>query len=466
MKKEKTEIDSRAMGEMNMNRLFLTMSVPLIISMIVQALYNVVDSMFVARLSEDALTAVSLVSPVQNLMIAVATGTGVGYNALISRRLGQKHQEEADLTAGNGLLAELVSFGVFLVIGLCFSGPFIQTQINSPGINPTHATVVAGYAVDYMRIVLGVSIGLFVQITMERFLQATGRTVYNMVTQVTGAVINIVLDPLLIFGIGPFPRMEVAGAALATVIAQCVAGILAYYFNRKYNPEIRLKLQNLRPRSSVIRQIYLIGFPSMLMVSLSSIMLFGMNKILLKFSLTAVAVFGVYFKIQSVVFMPLFGMNNALVPIIGYNFGAGNKKRILSAHRTGLLYGCIFMWVGLALFQLFPGQIMGLFDASGEMLTQGILELRINSLVFACAGVSVISGSFYQATGKSMYSLIVSFIRQIVVLLPLAYLMSLTGSLTLVWWSVTIAEGVGFTVTLLLRRRLVRSLDQMLARVS
>ena len=309
------------MGTMPVHRLLITMSVPLMISMLVQALYNIVDSMFVAMINEDALTAVSLAFPMQNLMIAVATGTGVGVNALISRRLGQKQQEMA------------------IICILCF--------------------------------------GMYGQIVMERLLQSTGKTMYTMITQSLGAVINIVMDPMLIFGIGPFPELGVAGAAYATVFGQMVAMILAFIFNRKVNKELTLSLRMMKPDLQIIRDVYMIGIPSILMVSISSVMTFTMNKILIQFSSTATAVFGVYYKLQSFVFMPLFGMNNGMVPIIGFNFGAGHKDRILKTHKIAMVYSCIFMWTGFALFQLIPVRLLGLFSASSQMIEIGLSLIHI-----------------------------------------------------------------------------------------
>ena len=335
---------SAKMGEMPMHKLFLSMSVPLIVSMLVQALYNIVDSIFVSWICEDALTAVSLVAPIQNLMIAVASGTGVGVNALISRKLGQNRADEANAVANNGIFLAICSYVVFLIVGLTCSRPFmlLQTDIES----------IVDYGTTYMTIVMALSIGMFGQMTIERLLQATGNTVFPMITQMSGAIINIIFDWLLIFGVGPFPELGVAGAAYATIFGQCVALVMGVIFNAKYNKEIRLSVRMMRPQGALIKEIYKIGIPSIIMVSIGSVMTFGMNKILMGFTSTATAVFGAYFKLQGMVFMPLFGMNSAVVPIVGYNYGAGNKKRIRQVYKIGCIYGCIFMWVGFAAFQL------------------------------------------------------------------------------------------------------------------
>ncbi len=442
------------MGEMPVHRLFLSMAIPLIISMVVQALYNIVDSIFVSAISEDALTAVSLVAPVQNLMIAVSNGTAVGINALVSRRLGQHKQKEADETANVGLFLIICSYLAFLVVGLTCSRKFLllQTDIES----------IVEYGTTYMTIVLSLGFGLFGQGIMERLLQATGRTIFPMTTQMIGAGINILFDWLFVFGIGPFPAMGVAGAAYATVLGQCVAMVLGVIFNAKFNQDVRLRISMIRPKAAIIKDIYIIGVPSIIMIAIGSVMTFAMNKILIGFTSTAVAVFGAYFKMQSIVFMPIFGMNSAIIPIIGYNFGTGSRKRIMDTYKIGCIYACIFMWVGLLLFQLAPNWLLGLFSASDYMLEIGIPALRICSTLFLFAGVSVISGGMFQATGKSVYSMIASFIRQLVVLIPAAMLLARLGKVVYVWISIPLAEMVGFVVTVILMRYLVKNLDWMM----
>lgn len=456
--KKLKENGSAKMGEMPMHKLFLSMSVPLIVSMLVQALYNIVDSIFVSWICEDALTAVSLVAPVQNLMIAVASGTGVGVNALISRKLGQKRSDEANEVANNGIFLAICSYVVFLIVGLTCSRAFmlLQTDIES----------IVDYGTTYMTIVMALSIGMFGQMTIERLLQATGNTVFPMITQMSGAIINIIFDWLLIFGVGPFPELGVAGAAYATIFGQCVALILGVIFNAKYNKEIRLSVRMMRPQGTLIKEIYKIGIPSIIMVSIGSVMTFGMNKILMGFTSTATAVFGAYFKLQGMVFMPLFGMNSAVVPIVGYNYGAGNKKRIRQVYKIGCIYGCIFMWIGFAGFQLIPEQLLTFFNASENMMDIGVQALRIASIIFIFAGISVVSGGVFQGAGKSMYSMIVSFIRQLIVLLPAAFILSRFGNLTLVWFAIPLSEFVGFAVTLIMMRKLMKNLDAMMRKIN
>ena len=435
MAEEKTVQKENPMGTRPINSLLISMSLPIMISMIVQALYNIVDSMFVARVSENALTAVSLAFPVQNLMISVATGTGVGINALLSRSLGEKNFDRANRTAKNGIFLLVVSAIVFAIVGGVFSQMFFAVQTNDAEI------VEAGTV--YTRICTIWSIGLFMQITMERLLQATGKSIYSMVTQLTGAVINIILDPSMIFGLLGFPKMGVAGAALATVVGQTIAACLAVFFNLKKNTELNYSFHGFRPDGEIIRHIYAVGVPSIIMASISSVMNFGMNKILMTFSSTATAVFGVYYKLQSFVFMPTFGLNNGMVPILAYNLGARKKKRMIRTIRLSVIYAISIMLIGLAVFQLIPGDLLRLFDASEDMLSIGIPALRIISLSFTFAGFCVVSSSVFQALGHGFLSLMFSLIRQLVVLLPVAYILSRFRVLNLVWWSFPIAEVAG-----------------------
>ena len=443
------------MGIMPVNKLLLNMAVPMIVSMLVQALYNVVDSVFVAKLSEDALNAVSLAFPVQNLMISVGVGTGVGINALLSRSLGQKEQDKVDRTAMNGLLLAAISCLVFMIFGLTCGRRFyaIQTDIQT----------IVHYGGDYLTICCGMCFGMFAQITLERILQATGRTFYTMITQATGAIINIILDPILIFGLFGFPRMEVAGAALATVIGQICGALLALTFNLRKNTDVHFRLENLRPSAPIIGGIYSVGVPSIAMQSIGSVMVFGMNKILISFTEAATAVFGAYFKLQSFIFMPIFGLNNAMVPIISYNYGAGKPERFRRTIRLSAVTAIAIMCVGLALFEIIPGTLLGLFSPSEEMLTIGRTALRIIGLTFPLAGFCIVSGSVFQALGTPFYSLIVSVCRQICVLLPVAYLLSLTGRLELVWWSFPIAELVSLTLSAIFLRRTLRAAGERLS---
>lgn len=437
------------MGVMPVPKLLISMSLPMMISMLVQALYNIVDSMFVAQLSEDALTAVSLAFPIQNLMIAVAAGTGVGINALLSRNLGEKNHKGADLAAKNGIFLGIVSCIVFALAGIFFSRTFFVLQTSNP--------VIIEYGTQYMTIICVLSVGIFMQITFERLLQSTGKTIYNMITQGTGAIINIILDPILIFGYFGLPRMEVAGAAVATVIGQLVAVTMSFFFNTKKNREININMRGFRPHGRTIAVIYEVGVPSIIMQSIGSVMTFGMNKILLMFSSTAAAVFGVYFKLQSFIFMPVFGLNNGMIPIIAYNYGARDKKRITHTLRLSVLIASGIMVVGFILFQTCSGfMLRHLFDASEHMLSIGTPALRIISISFLFAGYNIIVSSMFQALGNGMYSLIVSVARQLLVILPVAYFLAVTFGLHMVWWSIPAAEIVSLAVSSLLLKRIYR----------
>ena len=438
------------MGVMPVNKLLITMALPMIISMLVQAMYNIVDSIFVSRICEDALTAVSLAFPMQNLMIAVASGTGVGMNALLSRSLGEKNQESANAAAKHGIFLALCSYLVFLLFGLIACGFFFRTQ--------TDSTVIIRYGETYLSICCICSIGIFMQMNFERILQATGRTFYSMITQTVGAVINIILDPILIFGMFGMPEMGIAGAAVATVFGQIVASLLAIFFNIRFNTDVSLNFRGFRPQGRIIRQIYSVGIPSILMMSISSVMVYGMNRILLAFTSTATAVFGVYFKLQSFIFMPIFGMNNGMVPIVAYNYGAAKPDRILKTIKLAMTYAEAFMLIGLAAFQLIPDVLLSMFNASTDMLAIGEPALRTISWSFLVAGICIICSSTFQALGNGMYSLLVSFARQLVVLLPAAFLLSLTGDVNAVWWSFPIAEVASLTCSLLFLRRINRKI--------
>lgn len=445
---EKTAIKENKMGVMPVPKLLITMSLPMVISMLVQALYNIVDSIFVAQINENALTAVSLAFPVQNLMIAIAAGTGVGINALLSRNLGERKFEDANLAAKNGIFLAIVSSIFMALIGIFGSRQFFLMQ--------TSDAQIVEYGTQYMTIITVVSAGIFMQITFERLLQATGRTFYTMITQGLGAIINIILDPIMIFGLFGFPRMEVAGAALATVTGQVIAVLLSLYFNIRKNPEININMKGFRPDKKVIGIIYQVGVPSIIMQSIGSVMVFGMNKILLIFSSTAAAVFGVYFKLQSFIFMPVFGLNNGIIPIIAYNYGAKNRKRIMSTVKLSIIVSVSIMCIGLLLFQFLPAQLLGFFDASPQMLEIGVPALRIISFCFVPAGFSIIVGSVFQSLGNGMYSLLVSVARQLLVILPVAFLFAELFGLHMVWWALPIAEIVSFTLSLFLFKRIRR----------
>ena len=438
------------MGTMPIPKLLISMSLPMMISMLVQALYNIVDSMFVAQLNEDALTAVSLAFPIQTLMIAIDSGTGVGINALLSRNLGEKNYEAADSAAKNGLFLGIASCIIFAVIGGLGSHFFFAAQTD----NQTIVT----YGTQYLTIITVCSAGIFLQITLERLMQSTGKTIYNMITQGTGAIINIILDPILIFGLFGLPRLEVAGAALATVIGQVIAVLMSFYFNLTRNKEINISLRGFRPHMRTIAVIYEVGIPSIIMQAIGSVMTFGMNKILLIFSSTAAAVFGVYFKLQSFIFMPVFGLNNGMIPIIAFNYGARNKDRIIQTIKLSIIIAVSIMLFGLAIFQTLPGFLLrNLFDASENMLKIGVPALRIISLSFLFAGYCIIVGSVFQALGNAVYSLIVSAARQLFVILPVAYVFARIFGLHMVWWSIPIAEIASVVMSTVLLRHIYKT---------
>lgn len=420
------------MGTMPVNKLLLSMALPMIVSMLVQALYNIVDSVFVAQLSENALTAVSMAFPIQNLMIGMATGIGVGMNAFVSKNLGQHNQEGVNKSALHGIFLELVNYLIFLCIGLFVVGKFMQTQTNNAEIVQSGTT--------YLRIVCICSFGIFTQVSFERLLQSTGKTLLSMTTQLTGAVINIILDPILIFGLFGMPKLGIAGAAIATVIGQIVAGAFAVILNLKKNKEIHLHLDGFRLEKEYLGRILYVGVPSVLMVAIGSVMSYGMNLILMTFSSTAVAVFGAYYKLQSFVFMPIFGLNNGMVPIISFNLGAKNKDRLIKTVKLGVCYAVGIMLVGLVIIQTMPGALLKMFNASEQMLAIGIPALRIISVSFVFAGFSIIASSTFQALGNGVFSMLVSFVRQLVFLLPAAFILSRLGNIDLVWLSFPIAE--------------------------
>lgn len=443
-----TQTKENKMGTMPIPKLLITMSLPIAISMLVQALYNIVDSMFVARISEAAFTAVSLVFPVQNVIIALAAGTGVGINALLSRYLGEKRPEQANAVAKNGVFIALVTAAVFTVLGTSFSHLFFKMQTDDP--------VIVKYGTQYMFIISLFSFSIFLQITFERLLQSTGKTLYSMIAQATGAILNMILDPILIFGLFGLPRLEVVGAALATVTGQTVAFLIALFFNCKKNREIHFSLRHFKPSKDIISKIYVVGVPAIIMQSVGSVMTFGINKILLMFSSTAAAVFGACFKLQSFIFMPIFGLSNGMVPIIAYNYGAKQKKRISETYKIALGVAVTVMTLGLVLFHAAPAFLLKLFGASEQMLKIGIPAMRLISLSFPLASVAVICSALFQALGNGVYSLIVAVARQLVVLLPVAYLCAKFGGLTAVWIAFPIAELVSTVLSLLLKHKIYR----------
>ena len=449
-KKNSPVLPANKMGTMPIGKLLLNMALPLVISMLVQALYNVVDSIYVSRISESAVTALSLAFPVQNLLIGFATGVGVGVNSLLSKSLGEQNHERASRTAGNGFLLAVICAVLFLIFGLFFSRTFFNMQ-------STVAETVEGGSI-YLTIVCVGSIGVFIEILFERLLQASGNAFHSMITQATGAIVNIILDPVLIFGWFGLPAMGLAGAALATVIGQWAAAILAMGLNKKYNTGLDLKRRHAKPDGYVIKMILSVGIPSVIMVGIGSIMNFSMNQILQGFSETATGVFGIYFKLQSFFFMPLFGINNAVISIVAFNYGARNPKRMMGTVKLAAIAGLVIMLVGLAAFQFIPEVLLGIFNPSAEFMAMGVRALRTISWCFPVAAVCIILGSTFQALGTGIYSTMVSLCRQMLVLLPAAYLLSLLGDVNLVWWAYPIAEGMGLAVTLFFFLRNYRKL--------
>ena len=422
------------MGVMPVGKLLFSMSTPMVISFLVQSLYNIVDSIFVARYSPDALAAVSLAYPIQILMIAVSVGTGVGVNALLSRLLGEGKKERAKATADNAVLLAIISSIAFAIFGAIATRAFFDAQTNSETIRNL------GYS--YLSIVTIFSFGLILEVTYERILQSTGKTIYNMITQGIGAIINIILDPILIFGLLGAPKMGIAGAAIATVIGQIIAMIISFIFNVKYNEDVNISFGKhiFKPDFIIIRDIYKVGIPSIAMQSMSTLMMLGLNKILVRYSDMAVNVLGIYYKLQSFVFMPIFGLNNGMTPIVAYNYGARNKDRIMKALKYSFLSSIVIMVIGTVIFWVFPKELMILFSPNEEMLRLGIPALRICSLCFILAAFDVIAIASFQSLGNGMYALYASFLRQLVLILPLAYVLSNMFGLEAVWYSIPLAE--------------------------
>lgn len=441
-------MEENKMGIMPVNQLIISMSLPIMASMLVQALYNIVDSIFVSKINENALTAVSMAFPIQNLMVAVGVGTAVGVNALLARSLGEKDYEKVDRIAANAVFLAVLSYLLFLVIGLFFVDPFYRSQ--------TDIEEIIRYGKEYLTVCCCFSFGAFIQLMFERLLQATGKTIYTMFTQGIGAIVNIIMDPILIFGLFGFPKLGVTGAAAATVIGQIVAGVLSVWLNTTKNCEVHIHMKGFRPNLPVIAQIYGIGVPSIIMQAIGSVMNYGMNRILISFTSTATAVFGVYFKLQSFVFMPVFGLNNGIIPIVAYNYGAKNKERVISTIRHTVAYAVGIMLLGLLVFQLLPKPLLLLFNASETMIGIGVPALRIISLSFLFAGFCIACGSVFQALGRSVYSMLVSVARQLVVLLPVAYGLSRLGNVDLVWWAIPIAELMSLAMTLYFLRKIYR----------
>ena len=439
------------MGTMPIGKLLFSMALPMILSMLVQAMYNVVDSIYVSRISESAVTAMGLAFPVQNMQIGFATGIGVGMNALLSKSLGEGNRDRVNYTAGNGMLLMGISTVIFMLFGIFGSHAYYDTQ------SDVAETVEGGAA--YTAICCIFTAGIFIEILGEKLLQASGRTVYTLYTQGTGAIVNILLDPVFIFGWFGIPEMGIAGAAVATVIGQWVAAIMAVIFNLKCNPDVQFGLKYIKPKADVIKPILTVGIPSIIMMAIGSVMNFGMNQIFQSFKTygeTATGVFGIYFKLQSFFFMPVFGLNNATISIVAFNYGARNPKRITSTLKWAVASVMCVMLLGVLVFQLFPEQLLNIFNPSADFLAIGISALRIVSICFPLAAIGIALGASFQALGNGIYSTITSLSRQLIVLLPVAYLLSLSGDVHLVWWAFPIAEIVSLAVTLFLFTRIFR----------
>lgn len=438
-----TEVkEENKMGTMPVGKLIFNMSLPMMVSMLVQALYNIVDSIFVAKLSENALTAVSLAFPLQTLLIAVGAGTGVGMNALLSKSLGEKNFKKANDTAANAAVLYILSYILFLILGFSVVKPFYLSQIGNADVE------IMEMGIEYLSTVMIFSFGLFTQFFFERLLTSTGRTIFSMTSQLTGAVTNIILDPILIFGLFGAPKMGVTGAAIATVIGQCVAGIVAAACNHKYNHDVKLSFKGFKPYLKIIGTIYAVGVPSIIMQSIGSIMTYCMNRILIEFSSTATAVFGVYFKLQSFFFMPVFGLNNGITPIIAYNYGAKKRKRMIHTIKLSMAVAFCLTFVGFIAFEAIPQVLLGMFNSSQQLLEIGIPALRIIGIHFLIAWFCIVAGTVFQALGKAVFSMIVSIMRQLFVLVPAAYILAKVGGLHAVWWSFPIAEIISLAVSL------------------
>ncbi len=456
LQKQASPQKENKMGVMPVKRLIISMSLPMMASMLVQALYNIVDSIFVSQINEQALTAVTLAFPIQTLMVAVGSGTGVGINALLSKSLGEKKIDRSDAAANTGLLLIFFSYLVFLLIGIFGMELFFNTQTSDPQI--------VEYGISYLRIVCCLSFGMLFQMTFERLLQSTGMTVYSMVSQMTGAIFNIIFDPILIFGYFGFPKLGVAGAAYATVIGQMIGATIGLVLNLKKNKEIHFSFAKiLHPEMETVKRIYFVGVPSILMISIGSVMSYLMNRILTGFSSTATAVYGVYFKLQSFFFMPVFGLNNGLIPVLAYNYGARKKDRIKEALTFSFKLVFVIMFIGMLIFLLFPEALLSLFNASGSMKEMGVIALRTVAPHFPIAAIGITLGSVFQAFSRSYYSMIISLARQLIVLIPAAWLLAhVTGNVNMVWWSFLISEVVSCALSIFFFRKVYREVVEPL----
>ncbi len=468
------EVQENKMGVMPVNRLLISMALPMMVSMLVQALYNVVDSIFVARIKTgeevldaagnlvtagtDAISALGLAFPVQILLIAVGTGTGVGVNAIVSKALGEGNQKKANAVAIHGVFLAFCSYVLFLLIGIFFAHTVIKGQ------GATGRTL--EYGTTYLRIICTCSFGFYMQMIFERLLQSTGRTLFTMFTQGTGAIINIILDPIFIFGYFGLPKMGVAGAAIATVAGQWVAALLAFLFNQKKNPDLQVTLKGFKPHLPTIGRIYSVGLPAIIMQAVGSVMNFGMNSIITGIEAAGVAVFTVYYKLQSFFFMPIFGLNNGMVPIVAYNYGAQKRSRLIKTVKLSMLYAFCLTAIGFLGFQFFPDKLLLLFDTGdASLLSIGVPALRIISWHYLIAWFCIIAGSVFQALGNGVYSLVVSVARQLVILLPAAYILGRIGGLDIIWWAFPLAELMSGMVSvffmLRINRKIIRNIGDV-----
>ena len=444
MEQNSISLPQNKMATVPIGKLLFSMSLPLMLSMIMEALYNVVDSLFISRVSEKALTALSLSFPIQLLVVSISVGTGVGINSTLSRFLGQKNSKGVNDIATNGIFLESLTYILFLIFGLFFTKKFFASQTSNIEIYEL--------GVDYLSICMIFSFGSVGQITFQKFLQSTGKTTLSMVSQLVGAIFNIIFDPLLIFGLCGFPKMGVKGAAIATVIGQIIAMFIAIYFNFSKNKEIHFNFKKFRPAKDMIYEIYKVGIPAIVMQSLNSLMAFGVNYILIKLSATAVTAFGIYIKVQNFIFMPAFGINNAVIAITAYNYGARKKERINSTLKFGILYASVIMILGMLMMQLFPRQILDLFDASQDLSNMGVIVMRTISLSFIFTALTLVWQGFYQALGNGIYSLVVTLLRVVVILLPVLYIFSVILPIDKIWIAFILAEfGSAIVAAFLLR---------------
>ena len=434
------------LGTMSIPKLLFQVSFPIVVSMFIQSMYNLVDSYYIGKINEDAFTAISIAFPIQNIMIGIAVGTGVGMNSLISRYLGEKNYEKSNRTAETGLALAIIYGIILLILSRFLPRPFLSAQTTDENI--------IAYGIEYLQIVMGFSMGVFIQIFLERTLQSTGRSVFTMLTQLIGAVLNIILDPIFIFGYFGLPAMGVKGAAIATVMGQIIGALFGCFFEYKFNEEITIKKPVLD--LDIVKGIYVVGVPSMITITIQSFTIYVLNKMLSEISTSAIAALGAYFKVQSFVFMPIFGVNNGLVPIVAYNYGAKNKARIIKAIRLAFITVTFMMIFVSAIIMIFPREILGIFSAGDKMLEIGIPMLRICALSYIFAGISIVGTAVFQAFGNGILTLFDSILRQIIVLLPVAYIAVKFFTVNEIWWGYVIAEFVSTLFVIYLMNTFVR----------